>query len=251
MEENLKSKLGFLVFTLIVLFIGIGGFFFTRYELNNQKDKKNETKNIDYHIDKDQKYIYYKNLSVISEDAEIEYQDVVINIKGQEALTKSLQDENEIYKTNIKYISKENVTEEVIKYNNDDLYSLNFRVYSDYEYGDYVSLVVKDYDYSCFDFITFNKTKSYIFNTKTGEVLKEADILDKYNLNMDTLKEKMRTFLMGEQRKENEVDVIQIDATINDLKNYSLYINNYGSLYISFLVKTIDGSYNVDMEVKD
>ena len=251
MEENLKSKLGFLVFTLIVLFIGIGGFFFTRYELNNQEDKKNETKNIDYHIDKNQKYIYYKNLSVISEDAEIEYQDVVINIKGQEALTKSLQDENEIYKTNIKYISKENVTEEVIKYNNDGLYSLNFRVYSDYEYGDYVSLVVKDYDYSCFDFITFNKTKSYIFNTKTGEVLKEADILDKYNLNMDTLKEQMRTFLMGEQRKENEVDVIQIDATINDLKNYSLYINNYGSLCISFLVKTIDGSYNVDMEVKD
>ena len=45
-----------------------------------------------------------------------------------------------------------------------------------------------------------------------------------------------------------EEELIKIDDTIDNL-NYSLYINDYGRLYVSFLVKTTKVDYNEVMEV--
>jgi len=256
MEENLRNKLGFWVFTLLVLFLAIGGYFFTDYilnkENNKQKIKNKEEEKISYKIDEDKEYIYYKNEEVISESAEIYYKDVVINLSTQKVLESALEKENKIYKNNITYITdKELISNELIVYNNDNLYSLNFREYEINEFDKYVSLIIKDYYYSCFDLITFDKAKSYVFNIDNGNLLTEEEILNMYDTTIDEIKEKIRNILINEQVVSDEgIELIKIEDTINSLNNnYALYINDYGRLYISFLVKTNEVDYNKVMEV--
>jgi len=110
MEENFKNKLGFWTFSFIVAFLAIGGYFFTDYVLNIKDDdnkNQNENEKINYKIDKDKDYVYFQNeKSIIDEDgAEVYYKDVIINIKGQENITEILENENEKYQNNIKYLS--------------------------------------------------------------------------------------------------------------------------------------------------
>lgn len=250
MEENFKNRLGFWTFFLLVLFLGVGGYFLTDYLLSDKSDENILKEEIVNHkIDKNKDYIYFINGETISEGAEIFYQDVVINLDTQTNLTETLEKENKIYKNNIQYLSDVKIlSEELINYNFDNLYALTFRNYKVYEYDDYVSLVIDTHNYSCFDLNTFISTKSYIFNTKDGLLLNNDEILKKYNLNMDDVLEKIRIKLNETQKVVDEIELIKIDDTLNNL-NYSLYINEYGKLNISFLVKTTQVDYNEIMEV--
>ncbi len=249
MEDSFKGKFGFIIFIIIVLFLAIGGFFFTKYVLS-EKDESPKEKITDYKIDKKQDYIYYTDNETISEDAELEYMNVVINIKGQETLTNSLKEENERYKNNVKYISDQGeLPSEVINYNNDNIYALTYRTYENYEFDKYVSLVIKDYNYSCFDLLSFSHIKSYIFDTSNGKLIKEEEVLKKYNTDIETIKSQIKEYLNADQKKIEENGII-VDETINNFNNYSLYINEYGRLYISFLVKSDKEDYNDSMEVR-
>jgi len=254
MEENFKNKLGFWTFSFIVAFLAIGGYFFTDYVLNIKDDdnkNQNENEKINYKIDKDKDYVYFQNeKSIIDEDgAEVYYKDVIINIKGQENITEILENENEKYQNNIKYLSDmEFLSDELITYKYNNIYALTFREYKVYEYNDYVSLVIDDHNYSCFDLNTFIGTKSYVFNVSNGKLFTNEEILSLYDINMNHIINKIRENLIGNQQVVEEVELIKIDETIDDL-NYSLYINEYGRLYISFLVKTTQVDYNEVMEV--
>lgn len=254
MEANLKNKIGFFLFFFLVLFLGVGGYFFTDYMLQKEvcnKENKIEEKK-DYRIDKNKDYIYFINSETISEGAEIYYQDVVINLSTQEVLTETLEKENRIYKESIKYIDDEDVyimSEDLINYNNDNIYSLTFREYQTYSYGDYVSLIINDYNYTCFDLVTFNKSKSYVFDTTNGNVINESDLLNLYHTNIDSIKSDIREYLNSKQEIVDEEEYLKIDDTLNNFTNYALYIDNVGNLYISFLVKTSKQDYNEIMEV--
>ncbi len=251
MKETFKSKLGFAMFFLLIIFLIVGGFFFMKYELRKDKEPpktKEEKKN--HKIDKNKDYIYFENEETISEEAEIYYKDVIINLNTQTVLNETLAKENKIYKNNILRISDVTIPfNEVIKYNYDNIYSLTFRLYETYEFGKYISLVIKDYDYSCFTSVNFNKVKAYVFNVNNGKLLSENDLLNMYGINMDTVKERIKEYLLSKQTKENGIEVIKIDETINDMNNYSLYINEFGKLAISYLVKTTQTDYNEVMEV--
>ncbi len=254
MEETFKSKLGFSLFFILIIGLIVGGYFWTNWTLTEKervKQQKKEEK-IEYKIDADKDYIYFVNESAISEEAEIDYKDVVINLKGQEALTETLEKENKIYKNNIVHISEMNLlSKDLIAYNYDDLYALTFRNYDVFEFGKYVSLLIKDYNYSCLDNggVTFKDSKAYVFNVQSGELLKSNELLNMYRLNMDIVKERVTEYLSGKQTKVNNVDVIKIEDTINELKEENLYINNYGKLSITFLVKTTQTDYNEITEV--
>jgi len=254
-EEHLKNKLGFWTFFFIVLFLAVGGYFLTEYleqEPSKKKNNYNKNEQISYKIDEDKDYIYFVNEeSIIDEDgAEVFYKDVIINIKGQESLTEKLEKENKIYKNNIKYLNEvELLTDEIINYNYNNIYALTFREYKLYNYNDYISLVIDDHNYSCFDLNTFIGTNSYIFNIKNGALISFEEVLDLYDVKMDTIKEKIRNHLLDGQNVVDEVELIKIDETIDNL-DYSLYINEYGRLYISYLVKTTQVDYNEVMEVK-
>lgn len=250
MDNNFKNKFGLFTFFFIVIFLAVGGFYLTNYLLNNESTNNTLENNIiDHKIDKDKDYIYFINKETISEGAEIFYQDVVINLDTQTNLTETLEKENKIYKNNIKYLSDiELLSEELINYNFDNLYALTFRNYKVYEYNNYVSLVIDLHNYSCFDLNTFISTKSYIFDTSTGILLSNEDVLNIYKLNIDLIKEKIRTRLNETQQVVEDIELIKIDETINEL-NYSLFINEYGKLNISYLVKTTQVDYNDVMEV--
>lgn len=253
MEENLKNKFGFWFFVIIVLTLAIGGYFFTDFILNNQSEetKPLESKeNTSYKIDDDKEYIYYKNEEVVSEKAEIYYKDVVINLKTQTTLNEALEKENKIYKNNIEYISRSNdLNKEIINYNNDDLAALKFREYKTYEFDKYVSLVINDYYYTCFDLTTYDSSKAYVFNVENGKLLAEDELLNLYNQTLESIKNKIRTHLANNQKTVEEIELIKIDETINNLNSYALYINEYGRLFISYLVKTTQVDYNEIMEV--
>lgn len=254
MEENFKNKLGFWMFFVIVLFLAVGGYFFTDYILNVKeevsKNNKKEEK-INYKIDEEKDYIYFQNeKSIIDEDdVEVYYKDVIINIKGQENITEILENENKKYQGNIKYLSDmELLSEDIITYNYNNIYALTFREYKVYEYNNYVSLVIDNHNYSCFDLNSFASTKSYVFDISEGKLLTNEEVLNLYDVNMNHIINKIKEKLTNDQQVVDEVELIKIDETINDL-NYSLYINEYGRLYISFLVKTTQVDYNEIMEV--
>ena len=96
MEENFKSKIGFSIFIIFILFLLVGGYFFTQKVINDDynlgSNKSNNGLN-SYKIDETKDYIYFINETVISKDANLIYKDVVINIKGEEELTESLEKE--------------------------------------------------------------------------------------------------------------------------------------------------------------
>lgn len=233
MEENFKNKLGFFVFVFLIISLAIGGYVFMNYVLHGEnKEYKEEEKTISYKIDENKDYFYYINEETISESAEIFYKDVVINIKGQEYLNNSLKDENRIYKDTIRYITNDDL---LVVYNNDNLHSLNFREYETFEYNNYVSLIIYDYLYTCYDNISFKSSKSYIFDTSTGKLMEEQDILKHFNITLEEIIKKIKTKL----QKEENPDIILIDETLNNL-NYSLYIDNYGNLYVTYLAKFKD-----------
>ena len=73
MEENFKNKLGFWTFCLLVIFLLVGGYFFTQYMINedNTPKENSEIKNKSYKIDEKKEYIYFINEEIISEGAEI------------------------------------------------------------------------------------------------------------------------------------------------------------------------------------
>ena len=241
MEENLKSKLGFGIFILFILFLIIGGYILTQkvinedfHFFNNQENRIKSCK-----IDQDKDYIYFINESAISEKANLIYKDVVINIKGEEELTKNLERENKENKSTIRYISDNDYNIEY-EYNYDNLYSLYHRNYEVYEFDNYVSLIIKDYTYSCFKFLTFKGAKSYVYNTLDGKRLSENDLLDKFNKSMDEIKNKIKDELLKSQTYDNGEAVIKIDETLNNFNNYALYVNDLGKLSITYLVKSIE-----------
>ena len=252
MEENLKSKLGFIFFFLIVIFLLVGGYFYMNYSIKEKelKKSKKEEEKIDYRIDKDKDYIYYINESELSSDAEIDYKDVVINLEIAKTINESLEKENKIYKDNIELITDHKadiLSNELIKDNN-NIYSMTFRTYSSNEFGKYLSLVINEYNYSCFSDVTFNKSITYVFNKDENKLLSNDELLNMYNINMDKIKERLKEYLDGKQTKEEGIEVIKIDDTIDNLE-YSLYINDFGKLCVSFLVKTTQVDYNEIMEV--
>jgi hypothetical protein len=254
MENNLKSKFGFALFFIIVFTLLIGGYFFTNSIIKEGKkkvDTKKEGKEINYKIDEDKDYIYFINEETISEGAELYYKDVVINLNTQDVLNESLQKENNIYKSNVKHISEMNVLKNIITYNFDDIYALTFRDYEKLEFGKYISLVIKDYNYSCFDGVTFNKSKAYVFNTENGKLLSSEDLLKMYNTNIDTIKERIKEDLNKKQSVVDGKQLIKIDETIEDINTTGLYINAYGKLMLSYIAKTsqIDYNYNEITEV--
>ena len=251
MEENLKNKLGLITFIIVVLFLAIGGYFFMKYVVDGEIPLKNTSDKINYKLDNSKDYIYFENEKIISEEAEISFKDVRINLNTQEVLEESLNSETARYLENIQYISKSNLmTNEIVNYDNDDLYALTFRNYEAYEFDKYVSLLIKDYNYSCFDFVTFKNTKSYIFDTTTGKILSNEEIMDLYNVKLDDIKAKVRTDLENSQATENGIEIIKIDETIDNLDDLAFYITDYGRLNVSYLVKSTQEDYNKVTEVK-
>lgn len=243
--KNKSSKIGSLLFILFIICLIAGGQYL--YYMTIHKDDSNIkiTKNSDCRVDSKKDYFYYKNEKVISESAEIYYKDLVVNIKGYEHIADSLNEQNASYMSNIKYIKDMNLmSNEIVNYNNDGIYMVTYREYKTFKYDKYASLVIEDYIYDCFDQSGIKGYKGYIFDINTGKLLTDDEVLSRFNTNMESVKEKIREKLNGKQEVVDEVELIKIDDTVNNLKDYAFYIDDTGILNLSYIVKTTKTDYN-------
>lgn len=255
MEEKNKAIVGCIVFLILILFIGIGGYIYTfKSDKHENSIIKENTITDEYKKDKNQAYIYYIEEETISDSLGIKYQNPIINLVNSQAnaIYNEIKKENDNYKNEIKKISNtENTTGQEIVYNNDDIYSATIRNYEDYEYNNYISLIITDLNYDCFKGPndTLN-IKSYIFDVTSNERISSLDLLSKFDLTLASVKEKITDKLKEEQTIENDEEVIKIDDTIENLNNdntYALYIDNNGKLVIKYIVKSNQIDYNESM----
>lgn len=241
--EKLKNTIGIIALLVILLTFIIGGYFLMRYVIKDAKVTTNETKQeekIDLRIDKSKDYIYYDNIIEVLESEEIEYMDVYFNIQGLEDTNKTLKSEMDTIRKSIKY-GKDISNKEELNISNEDIYSLEYRDYQDYSFNEFLSLLVLDYKYNIETGSTPMNITSYVIDKFTGKRILGDELLNKYNLNMDTVKEKVKQRVSDLKNLNEEISV---DDTMNNFNTFALYINKVGKLAITYVVKASNLSYN-------
>ena len=252
--DNTKNKIGMAFLIIVLLTFIIGGYIFMNYMLKTPPKKtnvENKEEVADNRIDKQKDYIYFEEPIEIIND--IYKQDVVFNISGLEDITNKLHNElEEISKKEVK-VTNEEIPEGITCEN--DLYSFSYRDYEIMEYGDYKSLVIKDYDYNCVTSSLPKVVKSYVINTNDGKNLTNEELLTKFNLNEDNILEQVKKRLEDTQILDEDVQVIDVDGTLNDIKNSTygtnkaLSISKNGKLMLNFIVKSNKINYNDSIEL--
>ena len=87
--------------------------------------------------------------------------------------------------------------------------------------------------------------KGYVIDIKKGKIITNEELLNKYNLSEEDIKNKVSTKLDESQSTlEDGTEVINKEETLNNLfENYTLYIDG-SNLYISYIVKSNFVNYN-------
>jgi len=249
-KRNLIGGIGFVSF---VLFLIIGGFFLTKYLTSDNEKEKIQQKEIDnLKIAEEKELIYFTNEKVISEDPDIVFQDIVVNIKGNETLNEVINNDMENIRSSVKKISESEVdrSREILYEESDIFYSLE-RNYLSYESSKYLSLIIYDGEYNCYTGSTINKLKTYNFSLGTGKQLSNETVLGFNSMSIDDVKNKVRVKLEEDQKDFSEDSQINFDETLNGitLTDAALFFKPTGKLYISVIVKTNQESYNDTIEL--
>ncbi len=242
MEEHNGFKFGLFVF--IVLVIIVGGFVLMQKSThfgekdNTEKVTEEEPERKDIRIDKDRDYIYFTDYEVYEEKLDIDFEKVNINFKDSSNIAKTLNDENDSFKANIK---KEN-DEEDAPY--DKLSYADYSKYELYTYKDYITLLVKYYNYTTEDFISFKHSKAYVFDLNDGSLVTNDELMKAYNIDEETITSKITEFVKG-QDLIKEGEELDPEATVKANKdNLVLYVDKLGKLNASILVKSDKKDYN-------
>ena len=159
-QDSVKWGIAFIIFILI---LAIGGFFLTKYLTTDEKEtskiKNGEMLGDEHKIDKSKDYIYFENEKIISSEPDITYKDVVINLDIAQSINNTLKNEMNNIRNSVKYISDNELdpAREVL-YDDENIYSALERNFEIYNFKEYISLVIKDYDFNCYDgsLFTFN-----------------------------------------------------------------------------------------------
>ena len=254
MSQNNNGKV--ILFIVFMLFIIIGGYFFTDHLVNKKvvSEKVEEKKPnipIDLRIDKEKDYVYYDDDKMLIQNEEIGFQNIYINLNGQENLTSELRKENETLLSSIKY-AKDVALDENKTYatNSEGIYSLNYREYEDNLFKDYLSINIMDYYYDIATGISPINLKSYVINKSKSIVISEDELLEIFNINWDQIKDAVKKRINDTQiLTEGEGVIINIDETMNGLDKHSLTVSKNGKLKITFVVISNKNNYNDSIEI--
>lgn len=243
--DDHKNTLGMIFLVLMLLTFIVGGYFAMHYLTKTPKEmvKNNDTsvKKIDLRLDKSKDYIYYDNDEEVIASQEIEYMDVHFNLESMQDVNKTLKSENDTIRKSIKYTKDVSEIPEGAETNEEGIYCLEFREYKDFYSSNYVSLLIMDYDYDIVNGNNPTNIASYVVEKATGRRVLGDELLTKYNLTMDKVKEKVKERVSGTQTLNNDIDV---EGTMNNFNTFALYINKLGDLEITFVVKSSEGNYN-------
>lgn len=253
MEDAQKNKFMVILFLGFILLLIVGGFILSSKVKNgNLKSKNKEDKTQVVMIDEDKDYVFFENEETINDEPDVTYKDPIINFESAKIINETLKSENQNYKNSVVYLKDKKLdSDKELVYPESVIYSANVRDYKVYKTSNYVTLMVYDSIFDCYKELAINSLKSYIFDAKTGVNLLEDDILSKYNINRDNVKERVLNYLKENQTTNEDVEVIKIDDTIDslfDLGNFAYFVEG-SDIYISIIVKSNFIDYNEDIKI--
>lgn len=237
MKTN-QIKVYFFIFVILVFIFG--GFYLMKKseKLKNVVDKKvTEVKDTDIRLDKTKDYIYYSDVNVVEGELDIEYKNININFEDKDGVAAIVNKENEEMSKSPVY----DETNEEANYNH--LISAKFAKYEIIHYVDYITLVVNKYSFDYKTIITTLGSDVYVFDKTTGKLYNNDELLSKFSINKDVIKEKVETYL-NDKNLVSEENKIDVEQTISNNTKYNLYVDKLGRLVISILVKAEKSDYN-------
>ena len=251
--ERKKDFIGSISFLAFILFLIVGGYFLTNYLTSDtEKEKIAKSEINQLKVDEKKELVYFTNEVAISEDPDITYKDVVINLKEADTTNELIKKKMDSIRGSVKKISENQVdrSKDILNEESDIFYALE-RNYVTYESTKYLSLLITDSEYSCYTGSEIKNQYAYTFSLSNGKQLSNETLLGYKSLSIDDVKEKVRAKLSQDQIDFGEENTIYIDDTVNsiDMDNAALYVNRAGKLCISVIVKTSQESYNDTIEL--
>lgn len=250
--ERKKDFVGGITFIIFVAILIVGGFFLTRYLTSEKEHKKVLQSEIDkLKMDPKKDLVYYENETILSPDPDIIHKDIIINLKEADTVNELLKKSMDNIRTSVKKKGEVEIdTSKDILYDI-DIVSSKERNYTVYESLKYLSVLVTDSDFTCYNGSTITSQTAYTFSLSTGKRLSAETLLGYADVTIDDIKNKVRSKLEEDQKDLTDGQTINIDETINliNTKDLVIYTNKSGKIVISFVVKTNEDSYNDTIEL--
>ena len=250
--ERKKDFVGGITFIIFVAILIVGGFFLTRYLTSEKEHKKVLQSEIDkLKMDPKKDLVYYENETILSPDPDIIHKDIIINLKEADTVNEVLKKSMDNIRTSVKKKGEVEIdTSKDILYDI-DIVSSKERNYTVYESLKYLSVLVTDSDFTCYNGSTITSQTAYTFSLSTGKRLSAETLLGYADVTIDDIKNKVRNKLEEDQKDLTDGQTINIDETINliNTKDLVIYTNKSGKIVISFVVKTNEDSYNDTIEL--
>lgn len=225
-----KNYLSVTIFVLIIFILLLGG----NYLIKN-RDKAETSKLVDTRKDKTKEYVYFSDSNTVSEDLDLVYNTIHINIDSQDA--KRLEEElnaemtkayNSIKKTSTVSFDKKDIVYELD--DNNDIYEADYLKYDVLDNDNYLTIGVIKGHVNITSDIDNNTLKYYTFNKKDGHIMSMEEIKNAGKIKDSDIENTKKTYLEDKE-----------DTKIN---SYELYIDKYGNVRMNMLVNSGNITYN-------
>lgn len=230
-----KNYLSVTIFVLIIFILLLGG----NYLIKN-RDKAETSKLVDTRKDKTKEYVYFSDSNTVSEDLDLVYNTIHINIDSQDA--KRLEEElnaemtkayNSIKKTSAVSFDKKDIVYELD--DNNDIYEADYLKYDVLDNDNYLTIGVIKGHVNITSDIDNNTLKYYTFNKKDGHIMSMEEIKNVGKIKDSDIENTKKTYL--EDKEDNKIN------------SYELYIDKYGNVRMNMLVNSGNITYNDTVKI--
>ena len=230
-----KNYLSVTMFILIVFVLLLGG----NYLIRN-KAQKPTTKIIDIRMDSSKDYVYFTDSKTVSEDLDLVYNTIHLNIDSKDAkeLENLLNEEMAKAQKSIKTLDEVVIDKKDIVYELDDdnkIYEADYLKYDILESDNYITVGTIKGHINITSDEDNNTLKYYTFSKKDGHIMSLDEIKSAGKITNNSIEKAKENYL-----KDKE------DTTI---KTYELYIDKYGNTIMNLLVNSGDITYNDTVKI--
>lgn len=229
-----KNYLSVTLFVLIVFVLLLSG----NYLIKN-KNKISPVKIKDIRIDNSKDYIYFTDSDIASEELDLTYSTIHINMNSTDAKNKEdeLNQEMNIAKGSIRKYSKEEVEKKEFTktVQEGEIYYAEYLKYDVLVSDNYVTLETIKGHYNLSSSDDNNTIKYYTFSKEDGHIMSMDEIKNANKIKNSDIEKTKEKYI-----EDNE------DITI---KEYELYIDKYGNTIMNLLVNSGDITYNDTVKI--
>ena len=109
MDSSKKSIFMSILFLVVLISLIVGGqIYVNKLQKSDKAKSEKHVSNNDFRLDKKKDYIYYENEKVISDEPEIVFTDVIINLKGADVINASLKSEMDSIRNSVVLLNDNN-----------------------------------------------------------------------------------------------------------------------------------------------